>query len=405
MYFRFALYGFLKNLRFFEPFIVLIFLDKGLSYFAIGLLYSIRSMTENVLEIPSGVYADAFGRRRALIISFCAYLVSFVGFAFAEDFGGCAVAMGLFGLGEAFRSGTHKAIILAYLEQEGRLDERVSYYGRTRAASQLGSALNALLAAGVVLATAHYRYLFLAATVPYVLGLVNLLGYPRRLDAHLDADARVSLRERIQATIRDLAVALKDRGVVRTVVNVASFTAAFKASKDYLQPVLETIALSFVVLSTAEDQTAVIIGVTYFGVHLLSSAASRSASAVGARLGGMAVSLNRLYLIGAVIMIAGGTAYHGSLAFAGAAALLIVYVVQNLRKPIGVAALSEQVQSRVTASALSAESQISALLQAIFAPVLGVVADRAGIGPALVVLGIAMLVIAPFARCRARVRD
>ena len=32
MFFRFKLYGFLKNLRFFEPFILLIFLDNGLTF-------------------------------------------------------------------------------------------------------------------------------------------------------------------------------------------------------------------------------------------------------------------------------------------------------------------------------------------------------------------------------------
>ena len=31
--FRFSLYGFLKNLRFFEPFLILFFRDAGLSFF------------------------------------------------------------------------------------------------------------------------------------------------------------------------------------------------------------------------------------------------------------------------------------------------------------------------------------------------------------------------------------
>ena len=36
--FRFSMYGFLKNLRFFEPFLVLFFRDAGLSFFQIGVL-------------------------------------------------------------------------------------------------------------------------------------------------------------------------------------------------------------------------------------------------------------------------------------------------------------------------------------------------------------------------------
>jgi len=64
MLFRFSLYGFLKNLRFFDPFIVLIFLESGLTFFQIGLLYAIRDLATNILEIPTGIYADAFGRRK-----------------------------------------------------------------------------------------------------------------------------------------------------------------------------------------------------------------------------------------------------------------------------------------------------------------------------------------------------
>ena len=52
MFFRFKLYGFLKNLRFFEPFILLIFRGNGLTFLQIGVLYSVRDLSNNVLEIP-----------------------------------------------------------------------------------------------------------------------------------------------------------------------------------------------------------------------------------------------------------------------------------------------------------------------------------------------------------------
>ena len=38
MIFRFSLYGLLKNQRYFEPFLILVFLEKGLTFFQIGLL-------------------------------------------------------------------------------------------------------------------------------------------------------------------------------------------------------------------------------------------------------------------------------------------------------------------------------------------------------------------------------
>ena len=77
MLFRFCLYGFLKNQRYFEPFLMLVFLNQGFSFFLIGLLYACRDLTVNILEVPSGAIADSFGRRRSMMISFLAYIASF----------------------------------------------------------------------------------------------------------------------------------------------------------------------------------------------------------------------------------------------------------------------------------------------------------------------------------------
>jgi len=79
-YWKFRTYGFLKNLRFFDPFLILFLREAGLSFLAIGTLISIREIATNILEIPTGVLADAFGRRKAMLFGFSAYLLSFIVF-------------------------------------------------------------------------------------------------------------------------------------------------------------------------------------------------------------------------------------------------------------------------------------------------------------------------------------
>ena len=78
MLFRFSLYGFLKNQRYYEPFLILAFREKGLSFFQIGLLIGFREICINLFEVPSGALADLYGRRRAMILSFSAYILSFL---------------------------------------------------------------------------------------------------------------------------------------------------------------------------------------------------------------------------------------------------------------------------------------------------------------------------------------
>ena len=63
-FYQFCAYGFLKNLRFFDPFLLLFFLSRGFDYFDIGMLYAIRETGFIITEIPSGIFADTFGRKR-----------------------------------------------------------------------------------------------------------------------------------------------------------------------------------------------------------------------------------------------------------------------------------------------------------------------------------------------------
>jgi hypothetical protein len=61
MLWRFCLYGFLKNQKYYEPFLVLFFLEKGLSYTLIGALLGFREICINLMEFPSGALADLYG--------------------------------------------------------------------------------------------------------------------------------------------------------------------------------------------------------------------------------------------------------------------------------------------------------------------------------------------------------
>jgi len=279
MFYKFSLYGFLKNLRFFDPFILLIFRSYGLSFLQIGLLYSIRDVAANILEIPTGVIADSFGRRRALVSAFIAYIGSFVMFYFLKDFLFLALAMVLFAFGEAFRTGTHKALILEYLKIQGISNLKVAYYGLTRSASQFGSAINALIAAGLVFYTGNYRVMFLASTIPYLMDLINVYTYPKNLDGNIKRVQKGEIWSQVKATFQEFTKIFSTGSVIRPLLNSSSFTGVFKSTKDYLQPVLAVLALSLSIFPTLEDtrREAVIIGLVYFGIYLLTSLASRQA--------------------------------------------------------------------------------------------------------------------------------
>ena len=400
MFPRFALYGFLKNLRFFDPFIILIFREAGLSYLQIGLLYSIRDVATNILEIPTGVFADAFGRRKSMMMAFGSYIISFLIFYAFTGFSVFALAMILFAFGEAFRSGTHKALILEHLMLNDMSNLKVEYYGRTRAFSQFGSSINALIAAALVFYSGDYRTMFLAATVPYVLDFINLASYPRELDGDLATFSRETVGAQIRGTLQAFGSMFTDWHALRAILNSSGFSGLFKATKDYLQPILESFALALPVFLALSDKrrSALVVGLVYFVIYLFTSYASRSAAGFSHRFSSLGRAINLTFLAGAGFLFVAGLATWGNVTWLAILVFLLFYILHNLRRPMNVSFISDQISTQVMASGLSVESQFTTLLAAVLAPLLGALADQFGVGIALTILAGAVLLLYVFVR-------
>ena len=180
--FKFEMYGFLKNLRFFEPYLIIYLTLSSLNLFQVGLLISIREIVIYIFEIPSGVIADMYGKKVELIMCFVFYIISFIVFFFATSFWMFAVAMILFGLGEAFRSGTHKAMIMGFLDHNGIKETKTKIYGQTRAMSLVGSMVMSIIAIVFVLWLPELKYLFLMSIIPYLLDVLLIASYPNYLN-------------------------------------------------------------------------------------------------------------------------------------------------------------------------------------------------------------------------------
>ncbi len=403
MFYKFALYGFLKNLRLFEPFIILFFRDGGLSFFQIGLLYSIRDMATNILEIPTGVYADAFGRRKSMVMVFVAYIVSFLIFFSFPNFYVYGLAMICFALGDALRSGTHKALILEYLKLNQMEDVKAEYYGSTRAASQLGSAVNSLLAAALVFYTGNYRYIFVVTIVPYVLDLFNMMSYPKELDGELVELRGGAISGQVKATLKTFFAIFKDGNAMRAIVNSSSFAAFFKGTKEYLQPILKTFALSLPIFVALDDtrRSALIIGLVYFVIYLLTSYSSKNAARFSKRFENIARAINATFLVGAGFLFVAGIASRREWVSLSILIFVGFYILYNLRKPLTVTFVSDLISNKVMASGLSVEAQVTTILTVILFPVLGALADGFGVGTALACLGGFMLFLSMFVKVKA----
>ncbi len=377
MLFRFCLYGFLKNQQYYDPFLILAFLQKGLSFGAIGVLIGFRAVCVNLMEIPSGAMADMLGRRRSMIASLLAYIASFALFGLFNQLWILFVAMSLFSIGEAFRTGTHKAMIFDWLERKDRLSEKTAVYGRTRSWSKLGSAVSVVIATGLVFYTEQYSSVFLFCILPYVLGIVNLMGYPSYLDGPRQGDRRLSGVLRTAVSV--VADSVRRPGLRRLLVESMGYEGLFRSGKDYIQPVIKAACVSVPLMLAVGDRldlderqrTAIGVGVVYFVLYLLSSFAARGAGSFANRFGGEDRAARLLWVVDLAIfaMMAGGI-LTGVLPIVILAFVLLA-IFQNFWRPILVSRVASHADSAQTATVLSVESQAKNLFIAVVAPLLG----------------------------------
>ena len=399
-YYKFSFYGFFKNLRFFESFLILFFLEKGLTYVEIGFLYSIKSVAIVVTEIPSGAVADAVGRRRTLIMAFLVYIFSFLTFYFSNTFLVMAAAMMLFAIADAFRSGVHKAMIFHYLQKNNQTSQKADYYGHTRSWSQKGSAFSSIIAAAIVFYSGEYKIIFLASVIPYLIDMLLVWSYPKWLDGDLKNFDALSVMQKFRQVEQGFVQTFKNAGFLKILVNLTIYTGYYKAVKDYVQPVIKMLALSVPAFAYWNDdkKTALFIGIFYFVVYMLTSWSSKKSGRFAERYKNYLKPMNLTLLVGFSAGLVSGLFYLLGWYSLAVIAFVAILMIENLRKPIGVAAIADLSHDHAMATVLSLSSQVKSVFAAIIAPLIGWVAQSQGPGMGIAVVSLLLIAGYPLYR-------
>jgi MFS family permease len=179
---RLYAYAFLEDLILLYPVYALLFAENGLSAAEISSLFIIWSCVTFVVEIPSGLWADLFSRRRLLAL---APLMSGAGFAlwtWLPSYPAFAAGFVLWGAGSSLRSGTLQALVY---EELARADATASYARLMGRSQALGTTamMAATALAGPVLGLGGYQAVGLASVVVCLLGALVGRSFPESRSA------------------------------------------------------------------------------------------------------------------------------------------------------------------------------------------------------------------------------
>ncbi len=395
---KFSLYGFLKNLDFSEPFIILFYLSLDLSYFQIGILVGFLNICINIMEIPSGAFADLYGRKNAMVIALASYIVSFCVFSVSNSYAPLFFAVFFYSIGDAFRSGTHKAMIFDWLKINNRLEEKKMVYGFTRSWSNYGSALSVIISTLIVLFTKDYKLVFILSIIPGIIGIINIISYPEELNKKQNSGFKI--KHVLDHTRESLKKTFYNKNIRLLVLQGLGFEGCFDVSKNYLQPILKSQALVLITYITLPERKsiAIVVGCIYFILHIISARSSRSAHKFSNLFKNDQKALLFIIFSSSILAFVSSFGLYFNLFFVSILTYIIFFIIQNLWKPILVSQYDDFAESSEQATILSIAAQTKTIGVALLAPIAGFIADNYGIELSMLLISLLLAVIGLYSR-------
>lgn len=173
MYVIKACFWFLVMIAIIIPF----FEENNLTMFQIMLLQAAFGFCVTIFEIPSGYFADVYGRKNSMIVGLILAAIGTGVMSFSHTFWGFFVGEVIMGLGYSFVSGSDSALLYDTLVQTNQTKEYTKIEGRSYGIGNFSEAIAGVLGGGLALLSLrtpfYFRVLILLVAVYFAFLLVE----------------------------------------------------------------------------------------------------------------------------------------------------------------------------------------------------------------------------------------
>lgn len=372
------------------PVIILLMQERGLTLSQIGLAAAAQGLVVLALELPTGGFADALGRKPVLVVASALNLVSLALLAVADSFLLLATVWALQGVFRALDSGPLESW---YVDATLAADPHAQYVrglGLGGTVLGLSIALGALLSGGLVALGPIGPISALTVPVLVALGLqlIALVAILLLLVEVRPAQGAGALRASLAGAPRMIGQALgllRRSRVLLALVAVELFWGFGMTTFEALLPV------RLADVAGDADRAAALLGPAA-SVAWLAHAAGAAATPLLIRGMGAAPSA-------ALLRIAQGATVVGMGLLAGPAGVLVAYLacyaVHGASNPLHSGLLHRQVDGPYRTSVISLNSMMAQPAGALGAVVLTALATATSISTAMVVGAVVLAVAAP----------
>ena len=163
----------------------------------------------------------------------------------------------------------------------------------------------------------------------------------------------------------------------RLIVESMSFEGVYKAVDNYLQPVVQNMALLIPLFVGLADvrRSAIMIGVVYVVLYLGSAFASRNSHRLANMAGGEQGGSNLLWKVVFIIYVALVQLLFFEYYYVAVVGFILLSLIQNFWRPMLISRFDDFASETQGATILSIESQAKSVSTMIVAPIMGVMVD------------------------------
>ncbi len=371
---KFYLASFLKNQIYFVPIIVLFFQDLSLSYSQIFWIFTIGSAFSFLVEIPTGVIADIYGNRRSIIWSKFFIFISFIFFGFAFNFWSLLIANLIYELGKSFRSGTETAYIYNYLAETKGAPSYTVVKVNQKFYARISESLAALFG-GFIAYRLGFNWVFFIAAIPALVNFIQTLSWAHLQEA--DKGMIKSWKNSFVFTKNAFNELKQNKVVIRIILNISLFSAAFAALEKFVQPYMKNAGLDLQYF-----------GAVYAIFLIIVAFVVKYAAKLEDRWGGVKImNYSGFLAFLPLIILATGISSIWAVAL-----FFLVLMIDNFRSPVANTLFHEQVGSANRATMGSILSLVTALNQLWVLPIIGYLADWFSMTWAILMIAIIVIV-------------
>lgn len=169
----FYLEYFLASSLFFMPaFLIIYFSNLGLSAFQMGILLAVWPLSSLLFEIPTGAFADLYGRKASVLLGYFLEALVMLSLFFWKDFKLMLLSFAVLGLAATFSSGSKDAWIVDMINKKNKKIIH-GFFNKMQFFISMGLIFSGILGAFLV---KHYgiSIIWIAAFSSYILSITLL---------------------------------------------------------------------------------------------------------------------------------------------------------------------------------------------------------------------------------------